>query len=603
MTTPEATNAATLPEMDYFTQEIIRSYLVATVADMVETTRRTAYSTVISEALDFTCGLLDADGRLVAQGAGLPVHAGTLVGATELIRDSYDSFSPGDVIVHNDPYRGGGHQADVVVARPLFHDDVLIGFAVNRGHWLDIGGMVAGGWSGTAQHVVQEALLIPPVKLYKAGVLDREIKDFILTNVRLPRQDWGDLNAQMASCTIAQRRVEELIERYGLDMVRAAEAFALEYSRRRFLAGLGRIPNGTWSAEEFFEDDAYADQRHRIRVKVTKSPEKLVMDFTGTDSQVAAPINNSFVNTKAACYIAAVAVVDSGIPLNSGFMDSVEVIAPPGTLVHAVWPAPCFLGPADPTNKGFEVVMRALSQGVPERAVSGSYQTGNNTTGSGVDPRTGEAFQWFLFGAGGCGARFGLDGNLAEWHPVANCKNESVEVWERRSPVQFQEFSLIQDSGGPGRTRGGLGYRRRFKVLAPTAVSATADRHRQGAWGIADGREGRPNRFAVRRDDREYSFVELFNLVSPSKFANVPLRAGDEYIVESGGGGGFGDPLLRDPDLVRRDVEYGFISPEVAYDVYGIVLASNGALDTKATEQRRKELAAARLPLPATGDS
>lgn len=587
MSIPAETSTDRHEELDPFTQEIIRSYLVATVSDMVETTRRTAYSTVISEALDFTCGLLDAQGRLVAQGAGLPVHAGTLVGATEFIRESYESFAPGDVIVHNDPYRGGGHQADVVVARPLFHGGDLIGFAVNRGHWLDIGGMVAGGWAGTAQHVVQEALLIPPVKLYKGGVLDREIKDFILANVRLPRQDWGDLNAQMASCAIAQRRVEELIERYGIATVRAAEEFALEYSKRRFLAGLEKIPNGSWSAEEFFEDDAFADQPHRIRVKVTKSTDKIVMDFTGTDPQVASPINNSFVNTKAACYIAAVAVADPDIPVNSGFMDSVEVIAPPGTLVHAVWPAPCFLGPADPTNKGFEVVMRALAQGVPERAVSGSYQTGNNTTGSGIDPRDGQSFQWFLFGAGGCGARFTLDGNLAEWHPVANCKNESVEVWERRSPVQFQEFSLITDSGGAGRTRGGLGYRRRFKLLAPTVVSATADRHLQGAWGIDGGQEGRPNHFAVRREGKESSFSDLFNLVSPSKFANVALLLDDEYIVESGGGGGFGDPLERDPGLVAWDTRCGFVSFAVAHDVYGVVLDAQGNADDHATADRR----------------
>jgi N-methylhydantoinase B/oxoprolinase/acetone carboxylase alpha subunit len=489
----------------------------------------------------------------------------------DLILETYgNDFEPGDVVVHNDPYRGGGHQADVVVARPLFYKDQLIGFGINRGHWLDIGGMTPGGWSGTAQHVVQEAVLIPPVKLYKAGRLDREIRDLILSNVRIPRLDWGDLSAQLASSVVAERRMQALIDKYGLGAVKHAEELALNYARKRFLSRLELLPEGSWSAEEVFEDHPYSANPLFIRCTVTKSENSLVADFAGTDGQVFAPINNSLVNTKAAAYIAAISLIDPGVPINSGLFDLIHVRAPEGSLVNATWPAPLFFGPADPTNKACEVVIRALAQAIPERVVAGSYQTGNNTTGSGVNPRTGIPFQWFLFGPGGCGARRGRDGNSAEWHVCSNCKNESIELWEHRVPVEFQEFTLVQDSGGPGRTRGGLGYRRRLRLLADTQVSATADRHKIGAWGLEGGWQALPNRFAVGRSGREYRLNDLFDVVSPSKFANVQLRAGDEYIVESGGGGGFGNPSERDRAEILRDVEYGYVSAESAERDYGI---------------------------------
>jgi len=576
---------------DAVTHEIIRRYLVSTVEEMVETTRRTAYSTVISEALDFTCALFDGAGRLVAQGAGLPIHVGSLLGAMKVTVDAYgDDFAPGDVVVHNDPYRGGGHQADVVVTRPIFRGSERVGFAVNRGHWVDTGGMTPGGWSGTAEHVVQEAVLIPPVKLYKEGEVDREIRDFILANVRTPRQDWGDLQAQLASAITADRRLQALIDRYGLEAVVEAERVALEYSRRRFVSALETCPAGSWSAEDFFEDTAFDASRHSLKCKLTVGGGAIEADFTGTDPQVPAPINNSVVNTRTAVFIATIALLDPSIPFNSGFVDLIDVTVPEGCLLHATPPYPLFLGPADPTNKACELVLNTLGQALPERAVAGSYQTGNNTTGGGVDPVTGTPFQFFLFGAGGCGARYGKDGNSAEWHSTANCKNESIEQWEHQVPARFKELSLIRDSGGAGRTRGGLGYRRRIELGAEIQVSAAADRHELGAWGLEGGRRGRPNGFRVGRDGREQRFTELFGLVSPSKFANVALRAGDEYVIESGGGGGFGDPLERDPQLVAEDVRLGYVSEVAASSEYGVVLDPDGSVDEARTGERRARL-------------
>jgi N-methylhydantoinase B/oxoprolinase/acetone carboxylase alpha subunit len=583
MTTAPATG------QDAITHEIIRRYLSSTVEEMVETTRRTAYSTVISEALDFTCALMDERGRLIAQGAGLPMHVGSLIGAMEVTLEAFSEFEPGDVVVHNDTYRGGGHQADVVVTRPIFYDGELVGFAVNRGHWLDTGGMTPGGWSGTAEHVVQEALLIPAVKLYRGGELDNPIREFIFSNVRLPRQDWGDLQAQIASAITAERRLGALMDRYGKETVKRSQELALEYSRRRFVAALEDFPTGSWKAEDFFEDTAASAERHVLRCEVTVADGRLRADFTGTDPEVSAPINNSFVNTKTAVYIAALAMLDPETPFNSGFLDLIEVIAPEGCLLHATPPHPLFLGPADPSNKACEMVFNALGQAAPERAIAGSYQTGNNTTGAGLDPASGAPFQFFLFGAGGCGARFGRDGNSGEWHATANCRNESIEQWEHQVPARFREFSLITDSGGPGRTRGGLGYRRRIELLADTSVAATSDRHQVGAWAVAGGERGTPNGFRVGSEGVYQTMVERFGIVSPSKFADVKLSAGEEYVIESGGGGGFGPPSERDPELVARDVELGYVSAEAARERYGVAIGADGGVDAAATAALREE--------------
>jgi N-methylhydantoinase B/oxoprolinase/acetone carboxylase alpha subunit len=548
----------TLSPPDRFTLEIIRSYLISTVQEMSEATKRSAYSTVISEALDFTCGLFDARGRMVAQVAGLPLFAGTLPAAMRAIMDRYDDFEEGDVYVISDPYVAGLHQADVVVARPIFVGSELLAFATNRAHWLDVGGMAAGGWAGTAVHVVQEGLRIPATRIVRRGEVDLAIRDLILANVRLPRADWGDFQSQVASTLTAERRLKTLVERHGRSVVEAGFESALEYSRTRFLDGLSRLPDGSWRASEVIEDDGRGGGPFEIRVTITKSLEGITADFTDSDPQVDAPVNCTHISALSAVCTACIAVVDPEVPLSDGFLDLIEVVTTPGTIVHPVFPAPVFFSTADPSNKVCEAVLKAFAQVVPERLSAGSYQTGNNVTGAGVD-ESGLPFQWFSFGAGGLGARHTKDGESGEWHLMGNCTNESIEIWENRYPLRFEEFALVPDSGGDGTFRGGLGYRRRMRMLSPTVISSIADRQRIPPWGINGGEDGRPNRFAVvAGDGRTLSIPERFGGSSGSKFANLQLEAGEQLVLEAGGGGGFGPPSERDPELRRRDVEFGY---------------------------------------------
>ena len=589
--TQEAPKTRKKTKLDPFTTEIMRSYLISTVQEMVETTVRAAFSTCFSEGLDFTCALFDNQARMIAQAYGIPAHSGALFDPVMVMLDTYKSFEEGDVIVFNDPYNGGSHQADVVVARPMFMDGKMLGFAVNRGHWVDVGGMSPGGWSGTVRHVIQEALIIPPVRLYKAGVLNREIRDFILKNVRIPKQCWGDLQAQIASNIVAERRLRELITKYGYGTVEEGMEKALEYSKQRFAKKLEELPDGQWEGTEHMEDDGHGGGPYKIHVTLTKQGKKLSLDFSGSDPQVRGPVNCTFTEAKAAAYTALIDVVDPYIPLNSGFIDAIEVTAPKACIVNPVYPAPVFATTADPMTRAYEAVLKAISRWLPERVVAGSSGTMNDITASGDDPGSEEEFVWYHFGPGGTGARATKDGIHGDCDPMVNCKRESMEIWETRFPVRFERFELITDSCGHGKYRGGTGVSRKLEILRPTFLTGCADRHKLPPWGLDGGQSGYTAQYILERDGKDWDFPTLYGTFSPAKFSNLPLKPGDVFDIRSGGGGGYGDPLERDLGLVAEDVLEGYISTEKAGEIYGVLIdPSNGLVDSRKTTQMRKQL-------------
>lgn len=575
--------------LDPFTAEIMRNYLISTVREMVSTTVQTAYSTCFSEGEDFTCGLFDRSGNMVAQAAGITMHAGGLNLLVRHFLEKFSDFEPGDVILHNDPYTGATHQADGAIFRPMFYESTLVGFSINRGHWTDIGGMAPGGWSGSATHVIQEALRIPAVKLYRAGVLNEEIREMIEHNVRFARQWWGDVQSQIASNITAERRVQALIRKNGLDVVLGSFDSAIEYARTRFLKAMEAMPNTSVSAHEIYmEDNGIGEGPFRVKVTLTKTPEKIVVDFEGTDPQSMSTVNCSAGAARAATYAPLLATLDPSVPLNQGVIDLIEVRAPRGCLVNPVYPAPCFASTADPGDRISEIILLALSQLLPERVIAGSYATGNNITIGGFDPELQEDFVMYAFESGGCGARGTKDGNSAEWHLMANCKNESMEVWEQRYPVRFRKYELVEDSGGPGTWRGGLGTTRHFELTSPSVITAIADRHILPPTGLFGGSPGMRNRFSIVRNDQDRTIKEWFNTPSPSKFSNLPTRAGDVLALTQGGGGGYGDPLLRDPMLVAADVLNGYVSAERARTDYGVVVDPyTHAADLDATKRER----------------
>ncbi|HEY1688269.1 MAG TPA: hydantoinase B/oxoprolinase family protein [Solirubrobacteraceae bacterium] len=553
--------------LDSLTLEVMRRHLISSVAEMVRTTTRTAYSTVFSEALDFSCALFDEDGRMIAQAAGLPVHVGALGDALQDMFRYYDSFERGDVIIHNDPYAGGTHQADVAVIRPMFHEGAQLGFAVNRGHWADIGGMTAGGWGGGARHVIQEAITIPPTKLYRKGEVIREIRDFVLRNVRMPAQAWGDLQAQIASAITAERRVVDLAERYGVDAVREAGRRAITYSGDRFRRQMAVIPDGRYEAQDIMDDDGFGGDPRTLSISVVKQGTSLTVDFEGTSAQVAGSINATLAATKAAVHTALINIIDPEIPINAGSLEAVEIKAPLGSLVNPTYPAPCFAGLADTTARSYETIFKALADAVPERVAAGSYASGTCTTGWGFVG--GNEFVWYAFGPGGCGARAWGDGNSAEWNAMGSCKNESAEVWENRYPVRVRELAFVPDSAGAGRWRGGLGQVKALQLLEDTYVSASIDHMIGLPFGLQDGETGTNNAITLDEDGVERDFPTRFGTQSLGKFSNLLAPAGSTLRIYAGGGGGFGPVSERPRELVEADIRGGYISQDAARERYG----------------------------------
>ncbi len=438
------------PAADAFTLQVIQGSMTSTVREMMRTTKASAHSTVFAEGEDFTCAIADPRGRLTFQAEGLGLHAATFPAAIELVLAQYDSFRPGDVFFHNDPYGGGAHQADGAFARPVFHGDELVAWVANRGHWSDVGGMSAGGWAGSATHVLQEALFVPPVRLVKAGELDDELARLVLANVRNADDAWGTIQSQLASLETAAARICSTVDRYGLDAFRAATDAYLEYTRKRFLVGLRALPDGEWSAEDFLDDDGAGAGPLRIALTVRKDGERISVDFDGTDRQARGPANTSFVNTRSAVLVVMLSLVDPDLPLNSGWFDLVEISAPRGTLVNPVYPAPMFHGTGAPMPRVFDLVLRALAQAVPDRVTAASYGTGTVVVVAFVDEETGDERSWMHYTGGGGGARATSDGLDGVWWTLANCKLESIELVEQRFPLLFEGEGWQRPSAGPG---------------------------------------------------------------------------------------------------------------------------------------------------------
>lgn len=544
---------------DPFTMQIIRNYLVATAQEMVDTTARTAYSPTFAEGHDFSCALFDTAGHMVIQSRGVGIHLGSLVGAMAAICQRYATFAEGDVVMTNNPYMAT-HQSDVVVCRPMFHGATHVGFAVNIGHWTDIGAMAPGGCAGTSTHVVQDGLIIPICKLYDGGRLVHEIREFILGNVRLPEDDWGDLQAQIAATTAAETRVRSLIQRYGLDAVLRGMQETIAYSRTRFLARMASIPDGRYSAVDVIEDDGVSGRSYEIAVAVEKRADGFRIDFTGTAAQAPTPINAGIVSTRAAVYTALLAIVDPTINGNAGVFDLVEVIAPPGSIVNATWPAPVYGCTFEMAKRVPETILKAFAASAPERIGAGGFCSGNNLSARFLDPATAAESLWYNFYEGGQGATSGGDGNNALYFWASTAHNQPIEVWEHRYPVLIERYALLPDSGGLGQFRGGLGSVHEIRLLVDHHLSGLGDRHRVPPWGLAGGGTGAPNRWSVRRDGTEQELQAAFDLLSPSKFYNVGLKAGDVLVISGGGGGGYGDPAKRDPAAIARDRLEGYVT-------------------------------------------
>jgi len=574
--------------IDPITLVVIQNGLQQVCNEMDLAFVRAAFSPVISEALDRSDGIYHREtGELIAQGElGLPVFVGTMQFSTqaviERVKEQGIALEEGDIFIVNDPYLGGTHLMDVKFVKPFFYRGRLFAWLANTGHWPDTGGAVPGGFSATATEVEQEGLRLPPVKLYKRGVLDPEIFSIILSNIRIADQRIGDIKAQAAALAIGERRLAALLDRYSADTVEQAIGELKSRAGQRMRAKIAEIPDGTYEGEAFVDSDGVVDEPLRIAMRIVKEGETLTFDMAGSSPPCRGPMNSVIATTKSSIYLA-VKHVFPDVPINAGTFEPLRIIEPEGTFLYAKYPRPVSGCAAEVSQRIAEAVFSALVKAIPDRLFAAPAGTSGNLSVGGHDPERKRSYVMYVISGGGYGGSAAGDGLSNGCSTIGISKTTPIEVMEQFYPVLFEEYSLAEGSGGAGEFRGGFGVNYKIRLRRGEArASMVMDHGRVGPQGARGGDDGGVNRVRIVRGGRPYSPPHL------SKDQGIGIGAGDLIEVTTPGGGGFGDPMRRAPQSVARDVARGYYTREEAEARFGVRLRADGSVDAAATVECRQ---------------
>jgi N-methylhydantoinase B len=577
------TNSKSHAEVDAVTVEVIRNGLLAITEEMKTNLMRTAYNLIIYEALDFTVGLFTVTGETISIGLGLPMF---IRGMSETVKAKIrhfgiDGIHAGDILVTNDAYTTGSHLNHFTFTQPIFVNGEIVAFSCCMAHWLDVGGTLG----QVTTDIFSEGIQIPIVKYQKAGVVNQDLVDIIAMNVRLPERALGDLRAQITAVTTGERRFVELVQRYGKDAVLDSVSVIMDHSEAIARANTRSIPDGVYEAESFMDDDGVdIGQRIPIKVKVEKRGDEMTIDLSDVSKQVRGFYNSGFTTGIACAQVAYKCLTTpTDYPVNDGSFRSLKVIMPMGRVISAERPFPMRVWMTFPMTV-IDTIFKALANAIPDRVVAGHHADLVFPNIHGISPADGRLF---IVGigplGGGWGAKMTEDGVSATvCMNDGDTHNSPTEQLESKYPVLVERYALRPDSAGAGRNRGGLGAEMVVQALSPFAVTTRIDRMHCKPWGLHGGGEAAGNAIGIRRNNTWET--DLPN----AKIFGVRLRQGDAYLMQSGGGGGFGDPHERKPELVALDVEEGYISATAARAEYGVVVSSQGVLDLPATEQLRK---------------
>ena len=581
--------------IDPITLEVLRERFVSVVREMRVTLVRTAYSSILYEGEDFSCVLMDGQAQIVAMSKGQdhPLHIVPVGWSMKAVREKFgDDIHAGDIFLHNEPYTGGTHLNDVAMIYPLFAPDgEMFVFPVVRAHWGDVGGMSPGSLSGRATEIFQEGVRIPPIRIVDRGQPNDAALDLIFSNMRGPRERRGDFQAMLGTCRKAAERIEELTARYGAATIRDAVAELMDRAKGRMRRAIRGLRPGEYVYEAHLEAGAERLEPLTVRAKVTVAGDTITVDLAGTSPQTLGPTNVGPAMAPTGAFTIIKSFLDPGADVNSGAFRPLTVITPPGTIVNADPPAPCG-GMVEVKYCVESAVMGALAQALDGKIAGDLKGGGNHCYVGGPHPSTNETFIFYEYPAGGTGGFDGGDGNntVRTWTESDMTTLQPIEAVEQLYPVRIERTALREDSGGPGRWRGGLGLTREVRILTSgSQLSVLAEKAVLPPFGVCGGAAGATNRFWVRRNGQRVQPSPL-----PGKVSGFPLELGDVLLMESSGGGGFGDPLERDPARVAADVGEGYVTPAAAEVVYGVILRK-GVPDEDATGARRLELHRARL--------
>lgn len=535
---------------------------VASEMDLVH--QKTSFSPIISEGFDRANGIFDLrSGSVIAQGElGLPIFIGIMQFATAAVIRSRTDIEDGDIVILNDPYRGGTHLMDVKLVTPFYYQGKQWCWLSNCGHWADIGGMTPGGFGSSATEIHQEGLRIPPVKLLKRGVIDQDMLSLVMSNVRVPEERMGDLKAQIGALQIGQKRLTELLDRFGADVVAAVVDELRSRSEQQMRACLSTVPDGEYPATAWCDSDGVSPEPLKIQLRMTVAGSNVTFDFAGSSAPCRGPMNCPADLLTSAVYVAMKHVFPE-VPINAGCFAPVEVLRAEGTFLDAQYPQPCCGAAAEVSARICEAVFVAVGQAIPEKMFAAPFGTSGNLTIGGYDPANERNYILYMFTGGGYGGWWETDGLTNGCSTGGISKTQPVEILEQQYPVLFDSFALREDSAGAGRHRGGFGVNYRVRLIRGTAkASFMMDHGLFGPPGLLGGEPGQVNTIEVNQSGEKA--VPLHT----SKGDGYELVPGDWLDISTPGGGGYGAPAERTLEAIDQDVARGYFSSERAAEVY-----------------------------------
>jgi N-methylhydantoinase B/oxoprolinase/acetone carboxylase alpha subunit len=573
--------------VDPITLSVIRGGISSLCYEMGEAMERTSYSPIFTEGLDYSCALFDARGEEAAQHAFDPNHLACMPFAVEwsLSEIGIKNLRPGDILFHNDPYRGGNHINDCTVIMPVFFRKKIVAFPAVRAHMIDLGGSVPGNFVGDATEIFQEGIRIPPVKICSEGRENQDVWKLLLANVRDPKSIRGDIEAIFGSLKVAERRVLQYVQRYGAETWFSALEEIKDASERFMRDAISKIPPGRYEAEDTIDDDGITSAPLKIKVALNVVGDRIIADYEGSSKQAAGPMNATYAVAAGHTIVGIMQCLGlkGEFRINHGCFRPIKAIVPPGTVANVDYPGPCMGGNTELSCRFVDVVNQALSKVLPPTQVkSGCAGTTYCQTAGGTHTDSGAPWVYLQYWGGGMGGRDTLDGACAQLYFATNNKAQSVEILEATYPLVFEDFSLVQDSPGAGKFRGGVGCRYVWRLTAPAAtLSSMGDKTTIPPYALFGGRSPRARACGHYSDTRirlrgSVDFkhaTELYGKVSPSKWAGVKLHEGDHLETFYTGGSGYGNPLERDPERVLQDIAEGYVSIRGAREDYGVVIS------------------------------
>ncbi len=571
--------------VDPFTLEIIKEGLLAIGDEMFVTMQRTSMSTIIYEVLDYATGLTDARGRLITQGNGVTLFLGTLdFGVRSVLKKFGEGgLKPGDIIITNDPYEGGGtHLSDVSLIMPIFYNEKIVAFAANKGHWTEVGGMAAGSWTTNSKEIYQEGLQFPCIKIFHEGKPNQSLIDLIRANVRTPDMSIGDMYAQAASLRIAERRFQELCRKHGVENVLAGVETLMEHSEHLILQEIEKLPKGVYEAVDYIDDDGIGNGPFEVRVKVIVEKDTVTCDFTGTHPQVPGPVNSARTGLFSAARAVLMSLTDPSIPANEGCFRPLKIICPDRTIFTCEKPAAVSTY-WETMMYAADLIWRAMAPHMPKKLPAGHFLSVCGVVLAGIHPDTGELFILVEPQAGGWGAGADKDG---ENGLVCVGDGETyiipIEVCETRYGVLVDRYGYDITEGGEGRFRGGRGLVRDYRITAEEAwYTGTFGRFKFLPWGMNDGRNG-------SRNYTKMIFKDSRKPVVFGKTAQFHMKRGDVARLVTATGGGYGYPLERPVEMVIHDLKNGYITPQIAEKWYGVTVNPKTFEVVKTSPERQK---------------